>query len=265
MAAGAGAVAGRLSVRLQFSANYCLIKDMNKKLESDRVFSPVAAWPEGLRPRERLLADGPAALSDAELLAILLRTGRRGQTVVDVARSVLSTHGGLDGCATLHWREWVRNGGVGRAKAATVVAALELGRRTWATGRRKHALGLPQDVYDYAAPRFFGATYESMWVLGLDAKNQVLVDAIVSRGTADRTPAHPREVFAPLLRSGAIKGLLLHNHPSGDPEPSRQDLALTQRMVRAGELLGISLVDHVIIGDGCFVSLQARGALQSGN
>ncbi|RMF19425.1 MAG: JAB domain-containing protein [Candidatus Dadabacteria bacterium] len=230
-------------------------------MRESNAFQPVRAWPDAERPRERLLASGPAALSDAELLAILLRTGTRGRTVLDIARSLIAEAGGLRALAALHPEEWSTQPGVGPGKAATVIAAFELGRRTWATRPPEAALSTPEAVWRHVAPRFLGEQRETLWILGLDAKNRPVADALVGAGTADRAPAHPREVFAPLLRSGALKGILCHNHPSGNPEPSQADLRLTRRMADAGELLGIPIVDHVIVGEGRYVSLHERGVV----
>jgi len=226
------------------------------------VFQPVRAWPAQLKPRERLLSQGPAALSDAELLAILLRTGRRGVTVVELAQRLLVGAGGLKRAAELGPAAWLQETGIGPSKAATVLAALELGRRTWSGLEARAALTTPAAVAEYTTPRFLGERRESLWVLGLDAKNRVVADALVGAGTADRAPGHAREVFAPLIRSGALKGVLVHNHPSGDPEPSAADVRLTKRLIEAAQLLDLPLVDHVIVGDGAWVSLRERGLVR---
>lgn len=225
------------------------------------VFQPVNTWPDELRPRERLLRDGPGALSDAELLAVLLRTGTHRRTVLDVARDAIMRAGGLRQLAQWHPQEWTRAPGIGMTKAATVMAALEFGRRTWTQRAKSTALASPADVYDYIAPRFLGETRETLWIVGFDAKNVPVVEAIVGQGTADRAPAHAREVFAPLLRAGALKGVLCHNHPSGDPEPSPQDIQLTRKLKEAGRALDLPIVDHLVIGDGRYVSLHERGLL----
>lgn len=228
----------------------------------DAVFQPVRAWPAQLKPRERLLSEGPAALSDAELLAILLRTGRRGVTVVELAQRVLVAAGGLKRAAQQGPAAWLKQAGIGPSKAATVLAALELGRRTWSQVEARASLNTPAAVADYVMPRFLGERRESLWVLGLDAKNRIVADALVGAGTADWAPGHAREVFAPLLQSGALKGVLVHNHPSGDPQPSAADIRFTQRLIEAARTLDLPLVDHVIVAGGNYVSLRERGLVR---
>lgn len=223
---------------------------------------PLSAWPSGLRPRERLLEQGAQSLSDAELLAILLRTGTRGRTVLDLARGLIALHGGLVPLARLHPNEWAATSGIGPGKTAGIQAAFELGRRAFAERPVQPVLATPDAVYRHVAPRYLTELRETLWILGLDARNALVVDALVGAGTADRAPAHAREIFGPLLRGGAVKAILVHNHPSGDPEPSRQDLQLTRTVAQAGQLLGIPLVDHVIVGRGDYVSLSDRGQLQ---
>lgn len=224
-------------------------------------FEPVRAWPSELRPRERLWRDGAAALSDGELIAILLRTGAARRTAVDLARLLLARHGDLGGLARVEPAGLAGEHGIGPGKAATLAAAFELGRRSYAARDRAAVLATPDAVYRHVVARFLGSARESLWVIGLDARNAPVVDALVGAGTADRAPAHAREIFGPLLRAGAVKGLLTHNHPTGDPEPSAADMQLTRRMRDAGELIGIPLVDHLIVGDGCYVSLHERGLL----
>jgi DNA repair protein RadC len=230
-------------------------------VSNQEVFQPVSNWPSELRPRERLLQDGAQSVSDAELLAILLRTGSARRTVLDVARDLLAKAGGLRALAQWHAHEWQQAHGVGPTKAATVLAALELGRRTWNAQQRLEPLDTIEKMYRHVAPRFLGERRETLWIVGLDAKNVAIVEAIVGQGTADRAPAHAREVFAPLLKAGALKGVLCHNHPSGDPEPSPSDHKLTRSLAEAGRLLDLPLIDHIIVGDGRFVSFCERGWL----
>lgn len=225
------------------------------------VFEPVRAWPTELRPRERLLQAGAGVLSDGDLLAVLLRTGATRCTAVDLARRLLTAHGDLAGLARVEPAGLAATHGVGPGKAAALAAAFELGRRCYAARTPSQPLTTPDAVYRHVVARFLGSGRESLWILGLDTRNLPIVDALVGAGTVDRAPAHAREIFGPLLRAGAAKGILAHNHPSGDPEPSAADMQLTRRMRDAGELIGIPLVDHLIVGDGCFVSLHARGLL----
>lgn len=224
----------------------------------DHAFQPMAAWPEEMRPRERLLREGAPALNDAELLAVLLRTGRHRQTAVELAYQVLNQTHGLAGAAELHPREWREVRGIGPSKAATIAAALELGRRTWTRRNWREPLGTPAAAYRHVAPHFLGEKREAIWIVGLDPKNLPVVESKASAGTADRAPVHPREVFGPLIRAGAVKGILAHNHPSGDPEPSKADVKLTRGLIRAGELLQIPLVDHLVVAGERYVSMRDR-------
>ncbi len=218
-------------------------------------------WPAGQRPRERLLGQGAAALADAELLAILLRTGREGETAVDLARRLLGG-GGPAGLAALGVPELAAVAGVGPAKAAVVLAALELGRRAAAASvpARPRFSG-PEDVAPTLLADMGSLTQEEFRVLLLDSKNGLLSTEVVGRGGLAHVPAEPREVFRPAIRWSAASVIVAHNHPSGDPEPSPADLDLTGRLVGAGRLLGVPVLDHLVIGRGRFVSLAARGVL----
>ena len=220
-------------------------------------------WPASDRPRERLIRHGPGVLSDAELLAVVLGTGHSsgGRSALDLAHQLLGERGlpGLvDGgpavlCATA---------GVGEAKAARVAAALELGRRASQRVRSgRPQLKNPSDVVAAAADALAGADRERLVVLSADTKHRLLGCDVVSIGTLDGSPAHPREVFKPAIRRSAAAVFLVHNHPSGDPTPSPEDRAVTRRMQQAGKLLGIPLLDHVVVGDTRYVSLRAEGMI----
>ena len=222
----------------------------------------LAALPLCERPRERLAAQGPAALGDVELVAILLGSGRRGQNVVEVAAALLAAQGGLAGLARSEEAELRRQPGVGGARAALLRAALELGRR--ATGvrpERGRRLGAAAEVWSHYRARLAFAAVEEFWVIGLDVRHRLLFEACVARGSLTGVEVHPREVFRPLIRAAAAATIFLHNHPSGDPSPSRQDLELTRRLKEVGDLCGIAVVDHVVVGAEGFVSLAERGWL----
>ncbi|MFQ5416677.1 MAG: DNA repair protein RadC [Myxococcota bacterium] len=218
------------------------------------------------RPRERLTRLGPEALSDAELLALLLRTGHRTATAVRVAEGLLDRHGGLHGLARAGMRELASHAGVGPAKSASVSASLELGRRLAA--RRLHAgssIRSPADVFAHFHPSLRGAHHEKFIALLLDGRHRVLREEIVSQGTLTASLVHPREVFRSALRESAAALILVHNHPSGDPAPSSEDREVTRRLVRAGELLGVRVLDHVVVAERGFCSLQQEGLLESGD
>ena len=222
----------------------------------------VASLPSTERPRERLSAQGPAALGDAELVAILLGSGRPGQNVVEVAAALLASVGGLDGLGRADESDLRRQPGVGQARATLLRAALELGRRVTGTRpERGRRLGAAAEVWAHYRARLAFAPVEEFWVIGLDVRHRLLFESCVARGSLTGVEVHPREVFRPLIRGTAAATIFLHNHPSGDPSPSRQDLELTRRLKEVGELCGISVLDHVVVGAEGFVSLAERGWL----
>ena len=212
------------------------------------------------RPRERLLAGEGASLTDAELLAVILQTGHRGADVVAVARSLLERVGGLPGLLTVYPSELDGLLGVGPAKAAQVLAVVELARRLARAGvERRPFIGSPADVYDLLGMELGCQDREQFVVVLLDVRHRVLRVHPVSIGELDRTPVHPREVFKPAIRLSSAAVILAHNHPSGDPTPSPDDREVTRRLVEAGQLLGIEVLDHVIIGRGRYASLKEMG------
>ena len=219
--------------------------------------------PAGELPRERLIARGAGALSDAELLAILLRTGRAGENVLELARGIVARfrETGLHEILAMPCAEFARIPGIGTAKAATVLAALELGRRAQQTAKRRPRIREGADVAELLHPRFRAEKREHFLVLPLTAKNEVLMVADVSVGTLTNALVPPREVFEPPIRCGAAHIILAHNHPSGDPAPSAEDHRLTRVLKDAGALLGIPVTDHVIIGGEGFFSFAEEGVL----
>lgn len=229
----------------------------------NRPYQTIKQWPEGERPRERLILTGPASLSDAQLLAVLLRTGRERMSAVELALDLLSRFGGLSGLARLSVSELCAVSGIGPAKAAQLQAALELGRRTLGKPLMK---GLKirgsLDVYHHYLPLLRDYKKEVFMALLLDNKHRVIKDLTISTGSVNLNIVHPREVFNPAVRESASAMIVLHNHPSGDPTPSPEDRELTSRLVKAGEIMGIAVLDHLIIGDGRYVSFAERGLLE---
>ena len=222
----------------------------------------IHVWPESERPRERLYFNGPTALADAELLAIQLGSGRRGKDAVQVAREVLAAYGSLSGIAGCEVVELARLPGVGRVKAARLAAAFELTRRLRArTPGARTPLGSPAEVYAAFGPLMEDLKREVFRVALLDAQNGLVRDIVISEGTLSASLVHPREVFKPAILESAASVILLHNHPSGDPTPSREDIRLTRQLVECARLLDLNIHDHVIVGRGRFISLAERGII----
>jgi DNA repair protein RadC len=215
----------------------------------------------GRGPRERLRALGPEALDDAELLALLLRTGTRGRPAHTLARELLASQG-LKGLARTLPTELERHEGVGPAKAATLLAALEIGRRL-AERRLENGDPIrgPEDVFLHFHERLRDMPHEQFHLLLLDGRHRVLREVMASRGTLTASLVHPREVFRPAVREGAAAIVVVHNHPSGDPGPSVEDREVTRRLVQAGALLGVPLLDHVVVAERGWVSLRGEGEL----
>jgi DNA repair protein RadC len=214
------------------------------------------------RPRERLTANGPHALSDAELVALVLGAGRRGQNAVELAADLLAAVGGVAGLAQADEAELVSLPGIGVARAAMLRAALELGRRSCsARPERGQRLGAAGDVWAYYRARLAFTSVEEFWVLGLDVRHRLLFEACIARGCLTGVEVHPREVYRPLIRAAAAAAIFCHNHPSGDPSPSRQDLELTRRLREVGELVGIAVLDHVVVAADGYTSFADRGWL----
>ena len=222
----------------------------------------VAELDREARPREKLLAQGASALTDQELLAVLLGTGTRGRPVLDLAREWLADAGGLDRLAAQDSVEVRRQKGVGQAKACVVVAALELGRRL--ARKRLEATPLldrPELVAEFLTPTWAAERVEMFGCLTLDARNHLLRCHVLHRGARAYSPVEPSEVFRAAIGDGAHGVVLWHTHPSGDPSPSDDDLVLTRRLADAGRLLGIAVLDHLVISRGGFASLRQRGLL----
>ena len=225
----------------------------------------IAQWPEMERPRERLLAQGPGALTDAQLLAILLRVGRHRSSAVQVGFDILHRLGGIGGLAHCGIDELCAIPGVGEAKAAQLKAALELGKRTLASPLSKGTRILSsRDLFDHYHPGLRDLRHEIFKVILLDAKHAIVREATVSEGSLTLSIVHPREVFSLAVKESAAAVIFLHNHPSGDPTPSREDRLLTARLVSAGEVLGIRVLDHLVVGDGRYVSFADQGWLTEG-
>lgn len=217
--------------------------------------------PPDERPREKLMRHGAEVLSTSELLAVVLGSGSRGMSALGLARRLLEEGGGnLSGVACLSPQDLVRWRGMGPAKVARVLATVELARRLWAEelGPRP-VVRNARDLAALVVPRLRYLDREHLLVVMLDASNRVVGMETVSVGDLTSSVAHPREVFKPCIRRNAAAVALAHNHPSGDPRPSQEDVLVTERLVEAGKLLGIEVLDHVILADGRYVSLRQAG------
>ena len=217
--------------------------------------------PEEIRPYERCLKAGPQALNDAELLAVLLRTGSRGENSLELASRLLSL-GSLADLGAMTVQELCAVRGVGRVKALQLQCAAEFGKRMGRGMLSTASLDTPEEIAGIYLPWLSEEKTESVILLLLNQKNRLIRELTISRGTINQSLLSPREVFLEALRYQAVKLVLLHNHPSGDPTPSEEDIIITDRIMQAGCLLMIPLIDHLIIGRGSFVSLKEMGYIQ---
>ena len=212
------------------------------------------------RPRERLQKLGAQALSDAELIAILLRVGVPGENAVQVGQRLLHDFKNIAGLRRAPFEELVSEHGIGRAKAAQIKAAIELGARlsVFSPGERP-TINSPADAAALVSYEMSGLEQEHLRVFLLDTRNHVLDIVEVYRGSVNSSQVHVGELFKPAIRRNASAIIIAHNHPSGDPTPSPDDVAVTRSIVQAGKLLGLDVLDHIVIGQGKWVSLKERG------
>lgn len=223
----------------------------------------VKNWPVDERPRERLIAQGASALSDAQLLAIIIRNGRAGRTALDLGRNLLERFGSLAGIEQAGIRELCSVEGIGPAKAAEIKAAIELGRRHQKPVLAGASFCSSEDVASYYRPRMKDMKKEVFRCALLDTKNKIIRDEVVSIGSLTASLVHPRDSFKAAIRESAAAVIFVHNHPSGDVKPSQEDILLTRRLVQAGQVLGVQVLDHIIVGDGVHFSFRDNGLLQA--
>lgn len=227
-------------------------------------YQTIKDWPEEDRPREKLLAKGPHALSETELLAIVLRNGNgsTGESAIDQARSLLNHCGGLKGIDDASVSEICLVKGVGPAKAAEIKACLEIGKRIgsqkWETGQPLHSA---EDVYHHFRENLGREKREHFYVVLLNNKNRKIREVKVSEGSLTASLVHPREVYNPVIRESAAGVIFVHNHPSGDPAPSAEDIDITKRLKEVGDVMGVRVLDHVVIGHDRYFSFNDRGML----
>jgi DNA repair protein RadC len=227
-------------------------------------YQTIKDWPEEDRPREKLLSKGAHALSEAELLAIILRNGNAStrQSAVDHARVLLNQFGGLKGIEDASASELATVKGIGSAKIAQIKACLEIARRSagvkWETGQ---PLRSSEDVYHHFRENLGRERRELFYVVLLNNKNRKIREVKISEGSLTASLVHPREVYNPVIRDSAAAVIFVHNHPSGDPAPSPEDVDITRRLKEVGDVMGVRVLDHVVIGHDRFFSFNDKGML----
>ncbi len=218
------------------------------------------------RPYEKAIAQGVQSLTDAELLAVIIRNGTRDESAIDLANRILNTHffhKGLHGLQYVSREELLKIKGIGNTKATQLLAVAELANRMNAVRLKKEMdFNNPDTIAMYYMEKCKYLTKERTYMMLLSASYMLLKELMLSEGTITSTLLSPREIFIEALRYEAVNIILIHNHPSGVPEPSEADIATTRQILEAGRLLDISLVDHIIVGNGCYVSMMERGLLQ---
>ncbi|WP_410772109.1 RadC family protein [Fontibacillus sp. BL9] len=218
--------------------------------------------PNEERPRERLLQYGAGALSLTELLAILLRTGTRHESAIHVAQRMLGESGGIRGIVDLSLDELTKMKGIGPAKAVQIKASIELGQRLAKTRLPEaQIIRSPRDAADHLMEQLRYLQKEHFVCLFLNTKNHIIAQETLSIGSLNASIVHPREVFRAAIKCSSASVVCAHNHPSGDPTPSPEDIRMTERLCKAGDIVGIDVLDHIVIGDGKFVSLKEQGLM----
>ncbi|HXN06732.1 MAG TPA: DNA repair protein RadC [Nitrospiria bacterium] len=222
----------------------------------------ITSWPENERPRERFILQGASSLTDAHLLAILIRTGKKGETALDLAYKLLNHFENLQGISRAGIPELSSIPGIGATKAVQLLSAFELGKRHLSSLKeKKEKILSSQDVFSQFQGAFTSLRTEVFRIALLNTRNQLIKVVEISQGSLNQTIVHPREVFSPAIRESAASIILLHNHPSGDPAPSPEDLLLTTKLIEAGHLIGIPVLDHLVFGAGNFFSFADHRVL----
>lgn len=206
----------------------------------------IKEMPNDSKPRERFLKYGPEALSDAELFAIILRVGNKDENVLEVANKLIAEYG-LDKLFDCSIKELRKIKGVGQTKAIELLTIAELAKRYSSFKKEIKHISSAKDVFELYHERLKDEKQENFYVLMLNNKNHIIKEELISKGVLDSAIIHPREVFKPAIKNSSARIILIHNHPSGDPNPSEEDVKLTEKLVEAGELLGITILDHIII------------------
>ena len=233
-----------------------------KEAENTKNSYTIKEWPQFERPRERLMQHGAEYLTDAELLAIILVNGYSGKTSVDLAKSLLAKYGSLRKLISIPYSEIREIHGIGKAKYSQIKAALEIGIRLsqekMFPGKRVQKA---QDVVDYYYAEMRDKKKEVFHILLLDIRYQIIRDVLISMGSLTETTVHPREVLKEVIKESAAAVIFLHNHPSGNPQPSKQDIELTDRLCKSCQMMGVKVLDHIVIGEDNFYSFAQMGQI----
>lgn len=228
-----------------------------------KTYATMKELPDSEQPYEKFLHYGPEKLSDAELLAIVIRTGTHGEQAIDIACKLLKhsmMYQGLKGLNYLSLKQLMKINGIGKVKAIQILSVVELTKRmSKATGEETLRMNCPESVARYYMQDLRHLTIEKIVLLMMDSKSRLIKDMIISSGTVNASILAPREIFVNALKYEAVNIIIIHNHPSGDPTPSNDDIYSTKRIMEAGNLIGIKLMDHIIIGDNRYISFKERG------
>ena len=235
-------------LRSLFRPEWGLKKLFIRTYSPDHYEMAINDLPRGTRPREKMAAQGPEALTDEELVAVFLRVGVKGQSAVDLGRKLLEDYGSLMALGGLGVRELCSNHGLGIAKAAQLVASFELGARVAREKMVLKQLDGPRAVFEIFFPQVGHLRHETLRIALIDARLRITRSLILTEGSVNETVAHPRDILHPVVLHKAYGFVLIHNHPSGDPSPSGADREMTERIARAADLLGVDFLDHIIIG-----------------
>ncbi len=240
---------------------------MNQDFKTDRISEalyyhiPITKWPTDERPREKLLQRGAENLTDAELLAILIRTGKKGQTAIDLARKLFSEEKSIKDISLMSVED-IKKVGIGESRAIAIVAAFELARRLPEVKNKESIIiKSPEDIVRNYASKFKNLLQEEFWVFPLNSINKLLVPKQISKGILGSSLAHPRECFRESISQSAAAVIFVHNHPSGNPEPSQEDMIMTKQLVEAGKIIGIAVHDHIIVAADSYTSFAERNLL----
>lgn len=237
---------------------------LNRISEPTKSYKSIKNWNEDEKPREKIKNHGSQTLSNAELLAILLREGTKNLSAIDVGNMILDKFGDLNNFSTADLSELIMIKGIGEAKALILLAAVELAKRINSEiSPIKTKISTASDVVNYYIKKFKNATYESLLVVILNSANHIIREEVVSKGILNATMAHPREIFRYAIMENAAGIILIHNHPSGICQPSVDDIELTNQVYNSGQIIGIRLIDHIIIGNDSYYSFVSAGKIPS--